>query len=566
MLDRPPTDRLRRLRFALSVLAALLSAACEGTPAPPALVLVTLDTTNAEALSCLGGPAGLTPALDALAAEGMLFTQARTVCPVTLPSHTSMMTGLVPPRHGVRDNGATRLTEAARTLAERAREAGWQTAAYVSALVLAPEFGLDQGFEVYDAPTGDPLAGAEGVEQTGAVTVSRAIDWLARRDPERPFFLWVHLFDPHAPYQPPPELLARAGGDAYLGEVAAADVAFGRLVAALRKEALADTTAWIVCGDHGEGRGRHGEQTHSVFCYDSTLHVPLIVRPAGDAARARRRDEPVSVVDVFPTALELMGLGPERDVDGRSLLATSAEKGRRVYFESFVPFFDFGWSPLAGVCDGEWKLIASSAPELYEVARDPGERNNLAEARGDLVQREREALRSYLARTPLPPPGRVRDSTLAAGLGALGYAGEEFGEAPAELPDPLAPGDLDSPREHIEEVARFLRAGVLAGREPSARVIAELEALVAQAPELHYARVTLADVLVRAGRPADALPHLERLIESGWSRPKSWRLLGIACERLGRQQEALAAYLRVLEIVPDDRYAQARITYLRRGR
>lgn len=264
----------------------LLASGCSGGGAHSVL-LITLDTTRADALGAYGRLPSVTPHLDRLAAEGVVYEHAYTVAPLTLPAHASMLTGLYPPRHGVRDNGVAGLAQSAVTLAERARAAGFQTAAFLGAVVLDQGFGLEQGFERYDTPArsfyGGPSMGY--AERPAAEVAGLVASWLAERDKDRPFLLWAHLWDAHAPYEPPEALRQRAGGDAYLGEVAACDVAVGRLCAALAAEGLEDSTLIVVVGDHGESFSEHDEISHGPYVWNTTLQVPLLLRlPDGDKA------------------------------------------------------------------------------------------------------------------------------------------------------------------------------------------------------------------------------------------------------------------------------------------
>ncbi|MCB9914602.1 MAG: sulfatase [Planctomycetes bacterium] len=334
-------------------------------------MLVTLDTTNPGALGCYSGRAGLTPHLDALAAEGVLYENARSVAPLTLPSHASMMTGLWPPRHTLRDNGLRALPESAETLAEAARARGYQTAACVAAVVLGESYGLDQGFDVYDAPHGAGPGHGHVLERSSAEVTAAALRWLDGRDRARPFFLWVHYFDAHAPYDPAPEFLARAQAlgearfPAYLGEVAQVDDAVGALLARLRAEGLLEHTLVAVVGDHGESLGRHGEPTHSLLAYDATIRVPLLLRYPDGYRAGERSAEFVSVADVAPTLLEALDLAPGGALDGRSLYRRAVPPGRGVYFESSYGWLNYGWSPLSGWASAEGTYLHSSAPELF---------------------------------------------------------------------------------------------------------------------------------------------------------------------------------------------------------
>lgn len=362
-------------------LAGLLMAplaACSQQPKRPDLILITLDTTRSDALGCYGRSGDPTPNLDALAREGVRFTQARSVAPLTLPSHASMLTGLYPPRHTVRDNGQAVLPQSARTAAECLEDAGYETAAFVSAAVLDEPWGIAQGFQYFDAPQDTGDGSAHVGERSGREVIDSALAWLPARDAKRPLFLWVHLFDPHAPYEPPADALARAGGNAYLGEVVETDRQVGRLLAALRAYASFDASAVLVVADHGEALGQHGEPTHSALCYEPSIHVPLILRlPSGEQA-GRVEDKLVSVADIFPTLLELAGESVPERIDSRSLRTPDA--ARAVYFESYSGWLNHGWSPLIGLAQGREKYLWSETHELYDLRLDPREKLDLGPA------------------------------------------------------------------------------------------------------------------------------------------------------------------------------------------
>ena len=377
---------MRRILPAVPCLVALAAIGCSADPpAAPSekaasktsILLVTLDTTRADALGCLGGRPGVTPRLDALAREGVLYTQARTTAPVTLPAHASMFTGLYPIRHGARDNGRTPLPPEATTLAELAREAGLETAAFVAAAVLDDAWGLDQGFETYVDPTRphDGSVSAMYVERSAEEVVGDALRWLRERDAGRPFLLWVHLFDPHAPYVPPPAFARQAGGDPYLGEVARADAGVGALLDELARQDLDDETLVVVVSDHGEGLGDHGEVTHGSLAYDTTLRVPLIVRHPDGRRAGTRSDEAASVVDVLPTVAAALGLEAPAGIDGVDLGEPLDGAERGIFFETSYGFLHYGWSPISGWLEGGLKYVhdacllytSDAADDLYTV-------------------------------------------------------------------------------------------------------------------------------------------------------------------------------------------------------
>ncbi len=541
---------IRRTRAGLAAALALAALGCGRDEAPKSAILITLDTTRRDAPSLYGAHAGTTPALDRLAREALVYEDAHTTAPLTLPAHASMLTGLYPPRHSVRVNGTRALPSAARTVAEAAQAAGAETAAFLAAVVLAPEFGLDQGFGVYDAPARGNGVTSFYDERPAEAVVDAALGWLAARDRARPFFLWIHLFDPHEPYrQAPfpaqgPERVQR-----YLGEVAHADRELARLFDALRAEGALDQALVLVCADHGEGLDEHGEASHGDYCHETTLQVPFLVRYPDGTRAGERSQERVSVVDVAPTLAEAMGLPFPGEVDGQSLYKRRVPDGRGVYFESYGPFVGYGWSPIRGWLDGTGKLVLSSRARFYDLASDPREEHDVA-ARADLGP-ARAALGALAARPTLEEaePSAV-DDALSARIAGLGYA------SAAALDEDL-PGLLETPglRDPLASVAlhgaqMHAYALLSAGRYPEAS--AAFEEVVAQDPDNPFALDHLATSLIREGRFEDAVPALERRVALG--RPKASVLfnLGVSLHRLERFDEALAAFLRARELAPDD--------------
>ena len=400
-------------------------------PAPADLnvVVVTLDTLRADRLGCYGFRGVETPNIDAVAAEGVLFEQATSTVPLTLPSHTSIFTGLIPPHHGVRDNGGFFVEEKTTTLAERLKEGGYATGAFVGAWVLDSRWGLDQGFDHYSDRfdlSKYKVVNLGTVQKKGDEVMDLALAWLEGVKAKK-FFAWVHLYDPHTPYEPPEPFLSRYPGQQYLGEVAYTDQVVGRLVSWLKGAGVWDRTILVLLADHGESLGEHGENAHTFFVYDATPARPArsCARPGATGAAAGAQ---VSTVDLMPTVLDLVGLAPQPGIDGRSLarlvLHPAADSPGVAYSETYFPRFHYGWQHLRSMRDGRWKYIEAPTPELYDVQQDPGETKNVYKA----YSRRAEDLRLLLEKmagsgVQAAPDEATLDPETLQRLAALGYVG-----------------------------------------------------------------------------------------------------------------------------------------------
>ncbi len=549
------------MRHLAALLGLGLPIACSGGDARPlGAILITLDTTRADALGCYGGSPHVTPHLDALAKECVLYTNARTVAPLTLPAHASMLTGLLPPRHGVHDNGIAVLPPAAETLAERARARGVQTAAVVAATVLDRVFGLDQGFESWQQPeVPAQILNTRFGERRAQEVVELGRRFLARRDRRRPFFLWLHLFDPHVPYEPPAAFLRQAGGNPYLGEVSAMDAALGDLLAPLRADGTLDRTLLIVAADHGESLGEHGEPTHGAFCYEATVRIPFLVRLPGGRRAGERSDEPVSVVDVFPTLLEALDLGPSGDVDGRSLWTASRGEDRGQYVESYSGWLNYGWSALAGWVQDGTKYLQSSSPELYRLEADSGETRNLSASDSPDALRGTRAIAAAWARPRLAPEGRAGfDPELLADLRRLGYG--STGTAVEDLPSPLEASDRPAPLARAGELMELLEANALTEAGQHGEAVELLRAMLQENPGNCLAQDALAFNLMKLGAFAEALDALERRLACGGERADTWVNLGLCRERLGDRDGGLEALSRARSIDPGHPQVRAELS------
>ncbi len=423
----PGRGRLgRRARRGANLLAlVLLAAACatgddERAPAgggaatrePHDILLVTVDTARADRFSYAGPSPVATPLADSLAGEGAAFLTALAPSPITLVSHASLFTGQEPPRHGVRNNGEFAPASEATTLAELLGPRGWRTAAFIGAAVLDARYGLDQGFDTYDdAIDGSDSAGIFSYARRGGDrVVEAALAWLAGSGPVRTF-VWVHLYDPHAPYLPPEPERSRYAASPYDGTIAFADRMVGRLLDGYRRAGRLQEALVVLTADHGESLGEHGESTHGVFIYDATARIPLVMRGPGIAAGTRIH-APVSLVDVMPTVLSRVGIEPPPTVAGRDLgpllggeSLPAPAPAPALYLESLLPRLSYGWSPLHGVRTERWKLVRGVTPELYDLEADPGERVDLAAEQPEVVRRlSRESALERAAALGRPAP------------------------------------------------------------------------------------------------------------------------------------------------------------------
>ncbi len=520
--------------------AVAVGCTSEPAPPPPDVLLVTLDTTRADALGAYGRVPSPTPALDALAASGVRFDEALSTVPLTLPAHASVLTGRYPDRTGVRANDGFFLAEEAVTLAERLSDAGYRTGAFVSAAVLDAVFGLDQGFGVY----ADQVS---GVSEIGAVpsvpaevVAERAHAWIAAEAGRPgPLLLWVHFYDAHLPHEPDAALLAQAG-DAYHAEVARVDRAVGGLLHHLRVTGRDPLV--VVVGDHGEGRGDHGEQTHGLFVYRSTMRVPLIV--AGPGVTPGVVETPVSQVDLTPTLLALAGLDPG-EVDGRSLapaLRGAALAPAPVYGESWYPRLGFGLGQLTFRQDDQGRVIEAPRPERYAWRDDPGEERDLGATEADLV-----ALTAWRGRGDATPPRTAAlDAEVQARLAALGYVGSALPVDDVELSAlPDAKDHRDLPR-----LLALLRHAV--ATQPPEAGAAAARAFVVQFPGVPAARLLEVGAREAAGDPAGALAALQPLLDAAPEDPSLRTLRGHLLARWpGHETEGRAALDAVLSDRPD---------------
>lgn len=401
------------------------------SPPRPNLLLITVDTLRPDRLSCYDPVLHLSPAIDALAARGVLFRRAFAHTPTTLPSHTNILLGVTPVRHGVHDNANFIVGEEFLSLAEHLRDQGYATGAFVGAFPLDSRFGLTQGFDVYDDNYGGRGASEfTYVERKAGEVVAKALAWLEGRS--SPWFLWIHCFDPHQRYEPPEPFLTRFKDNPYNGEVAYVDSALAELFEALDAKGEKEKTVVVLTGDHGESLGEHGESTHGYFAYNSTLWVPLVVAAPGLKPGESR--ETACHVDIFPTVCDLLGLRKPGSLQGISLVPALKGKSlpaRDVYFESLYPHFSRGWAPLRGIISGPMKYIDSPIPELYDIAGDFGESENLAGKRslGPYAAALKRMTASLAPPTGGSPASRI-DRVAQERLRSLGYVAGPAASSP----------------------------------------------------------------------------------------------------------------------------------------
>jgi arylsulfatase A-like enzyme/Flp pilus assembly protein TadD len=501
------------------------------------VLLVTIDTLRADRVGAYGSPLGLTPAIDRLAREGLRAAAAYSHVPLTLPSHATIMTGLYPFSNGVRDNGTFRLDNTRSTLAKALKAAGYRTGAFVGAFVLDARFGLNAGFDVYDDRMLGNGADLEVVQRTAEQVLAPAADWILGAQPPPnpqppvPWLAWVHLYDPHEPYAPPEPYRSRYAADLYAGEIAYADAAMGTFLDRLRSAGALDRTLVVVTSDHGESLGEHGERTHGLFAYESTLRVPLVFWSAG-ALRPGTFEGPARLVDIMPTVLDLVGVQTPAPTDGRSLRPfISGEQTvdrSPSYFEALNANLTRGWAPLKGVVVDRLKLIDLPIPELYDLSVDPTEAKNIYAAQPDRARVLESALdRLASAGTPIAPTGV--DADAEARLRSLGYV---VGSSPRPARAYTA---ADDPKRLVhlnaaldDAMAAWSRASPGGPGDPgsSAEAINILRRVVQERPDLTVAYDRLAFMLRATGRMPEAVAVLDEAARAGHADPALLRSLG----------------------------------------
>ncbi len=551
IVPRPPTSRISSLWAARGV-------------EKPNVLLVTLDTTRADHLPCYGYAGVSTPNLDAVAGRGVVFEQAATATPLTLPSHSTIMTGMYPTFHGVRVNGNTALGDDQTTLAEVLSARGYATGAFIAAFVLDGRWGLKQGFDHYD-DTFDlkkyKHLDLGEVQRPGNEVVDAALTWLDG-EKTKPFFAWVHLYDPHVPYAPPEPYASTYGRRGpyglYDGEIAFMDEQIGRLTDWLARNGLDKSTVVVFVGDHGEALGNHGEGTHGYFIYDCTMHVPLLVATPFDSLRGKRVAAQVRTADVFPTILDLAGAAPPAKVQGRSLVGLMFDPGRKddvpAYGEAMASNVQFGWSALHVLRTPRYKYIDAPRAELYDLVRDAGEQDNILAQSPDVARRMKAELDLIMAETsrdaPAPQAADLDKETMER-LSALGYVGAPVTSRKASG----GGGPLADPKDKLQVFMAVTRAGELILEEKYAEAVMPLETALREEPAIPQALLLLSTCYAQLGRPTEAKAQLDVLLKED---PESVQgLIALANILLdeGKTDDVIALCKRTLSV--DDKNTQA---------
>jgi arylsulfatase A-like enzyme len=594
----------------MSLLALVAGAVASlAAAARPNIVLVTIDTLRADHVGAYGAALAATPRLDALAREGLRFDHAVSPVPLTRPAHASLLTGLYPHEHGLRDNLPHKLDPSIPTLARRLQQAGYQTGASVGTFLIGRGSGLEAGFESFSdgAEGGDSDRIGASAERRASEVSTDALRFLERARP--PFFLWAHFYDPHAPYDPPAPF-----PKTYAGEVAYVDAEAGKLLDAIGSLGFTETTWILVTADHGEGLGEHGEDEHGVLVYESTLRVPLILKRPGSSARVEK--EPVSLVDVFPTLLEAAGLSSQAN----SLLAPERKP---IYFESYYGSLHFGWAPLRGVREGPLKLTVAPRSELFDLTADLRESRNLANEHRSEARRLHAELQALEARARAAAPPELLEPGAAEKLASLGYVGttvkhssgadpkdeiekfSDFGRLLREATGRFHRGDWRSALPLFEELANrdiqsfevhlyLARCHRLAGEVASAlreyeaasliyddhsvlhlergrmlvqagqleAAAAAFERSLAIAPSAHTA-IALATARRKLGHRTRAIEALRTALSLDAADADSWNELGALLLSGDQVPEAIEAFEKAVALRPGDELFQHNLAFAR---
>jgi arylsulfatase A-like enzyme/tetratricopeptide (TPR) repeat protein len=483
----------------VAALLALVACSRDAVPPPAAgtpVILISIDTLRSDHLPAYGYKGVETPNIDALRAEGILYERAYSQCPLTLPSHSSMLTGVLPAEHGNRDNIGYVLNKGVKPIAEILKGNGYATGAAVSAFVLRRESGLNRGFDLYDDAV-DPLTTARtigSIQRDGERTAKIASDWIAKQ--EKPVFFFLHLYEPHTPYTPPEPYWSRYASR-YDGEIARVDAIVGTFLQSLKDDGLYDKALVILTSDHGEGLGDHGEDEHGIFLYREALQVPLIVKLPGGRLAGTTVAAPVQSIDIVPTILERTAVNPPVKLAGRSLISFIQKRGpekRAIYAETYYPRFHFGWADQHSLIDGDHHYLQSPKAELFDLASDPAEKRNVIAGDRRILFAMREAIAPFIREAELPA---AIDAEEAAKLAALGYLGSTVQTKPGEV--------LPDPRDNLDTMKRIGQAFIKYRDKDYAAGLAITDSLLQTNPRILDLWDIKSKILAGLGRPGEAV-------------------------------------------------------------
>jgi len=581
--------RFLQLICGLACASYTLAAASPAHKPKPNVLLITIDTVRADHLGCYGGVNIETPTLDALAHDGIVFERAISQVPLTWPSHAVILTGTYPFQNGVQDFTGQPLAPQFRSVTQAFRLHGYATGAVVSAFVLDRSWGLARGFDSYDDAFSAQAFQQKDiglVDRKAGESVTHALDWLNQeglhKTPRRPFFFWLHLYDPHSPYDPPEPYRTQYRSHLYDGEIAYADHELGRLITWLKRNQLYDHTLIVFLSDHGESLGDHGEKEHGFFVYNSTVHVPLIVKPpAGSGLWPMRVARPVETVAVAPTLLHSAGIKDEieKHFQSHGLFGADIQNEDTAYSETFYPFSSFGWSPLHALETSRYHYIEAPVPELYDVVADPQEKNNLASQQTATGAVLKDKLQALLRQNPFTS-SEGGNSGLSPDalekLRALGYVAYRSPVSPAALaaglPDPkdkvaefnsilaaadaFHAGDFQSGRELLAKVREsdpqmyivpFMLGEAAQRQQNWGDAAGEFKKSLELNPNFDQAMLGLARALVKLGRPDEAKPWLEKALKFNPQNYRAWHELG-SIESKADKKSAIADYEKAISI------------------
>jgi len=534
------------------------------------VILISIDTLRADHLSVYGYRKLQTPNLDRFAREGVLFEQAISPVPLTLPAHASLLTGTLPVFHGVRDNTGFVLSEKHRTLAQALGSQGYRTGAFVGAFVLDSRFGLDHGFDYYydnfDSETLE-TARLQVSERPAETVLGEAQSWINQMSGQR-FFAFIHLFDPHAPYAAPAEYQA-PNRLPYDAEVAYVDAELGRFLTSLKERGLWDSCLVILTADHGEGLGEHGELSHGMFLYDATLHIPLMIKLPGQAQRGRRVTDQVRLIDIAPSVLDLLKLPALENAQGVSL-RPAIEGGEMpqlaAYSETQLPFLNYGWSGLDAYRAKGEKLIDAPLPELYDLKKDPGETVNLFDANRARAGQLRQVKQRIAAQSADRLAGSARqeqvDQQTIKKLRSLGYLAGGAPPAPEIGPNPRLP----DPKDKIKLFNTISDAQLASQQGRLQESVALLNQVLAADPTIFFAHSVQALNFLELKRPDAALPHLKTTVRLRPDDPGAHFYLATALSQLGKPDQAIPEFELARKLDPENEAALNNLATLYLGK